>query len=170
MRVTSPVSARRVGSGSVDHVGAPGDGRGVFSGNSCSCGFGGRRDGLGMTISLVVIAKPYPSGLLDLIVQPTPRQNLGKKRSKLGERRSRHHWLRGAPHWPACRRVQHPQGKLLDPNGRHPVEAAASESRAAALNHLVNANPQAEPCVPAIGDDRVVAKAAAIPWFVGLLS
>ena len=170
MRVTRPVSARRVDSGSIVHVGAPGDGRGVLSGNSCSCGSGGRRDGLGMAISLVVIAKPYPSGAPDLIVQPSPRQHLGQKHAKLGERGGRHHWLRGAPHWPARRRVQHPQRKLLDPNRRHPVEATASECRAAALNHLVNANPQAKPCVPAVGDDRVVAEAADIPRFMGLLS
>jgi hypothetical protein len=122
-----------------------------------------------MAISLVVIAKPYPSGPPDRIVQPTPRQHLGKKRPKLGERGGRHHWLRSAPHWPACRRVQHPRRKLLDSNGRHPVEAAASERRAAALNRFVNANPQAEPCVPAVGDDRVV-EANAIPRFMGLLS
>jgi hypothetical protein len=170
MRVTSPVSARRVGSGSVDHEGAPGGGSGVLSGNSSSCGLGGRRNGRGMAISLMLIARAYPPALRDLIARPVPCQDLRKKGAQLGERGRRRDRPHGTPHRPARRGIQHPQRKLLRPIGRHTVEAAAGERSRAAPNHFVDANRQAEPGVPAVGDDRSVVDTAAIPRFMGLLS
>jgi hypothetical protein len=123
-----------------------------------------------MAISLVVIAKAYSSGLRRLIARPIQGQRLGKKRTQIGECGRRRHSLRGAPHQPASRRVQHPQRKLLNPSGRHPFKAAARDSRAAALKHLVNANHKAEPGVPVVGDDRVIAQPDAVRRFMGLMS
>jgi hypothetical protein len=123
-----------------------------------------------MAISLVVIAKAYSSGLRNLIARPIQGQRLGKKRAQPGECRLRRHRLRGAPHRPARRRVQHPQRKLLDPSRRHPVKAAARHSRAAALKHLVNANHKAEPAVPGVGDNRLIAQPDAVDRFMGVVS
>lgn len=60
MRVISPVSAWRVGSGNVAQDGAPAGVGDTLSGNSSSCGLGRRRDSLGMAISLLAIAGAYP--------------------------------------------------------------------------------------------------------------
>jgi hypothetical protein len=123
-----------------------------------------------MAISPMVIAKAYPSALRDLIARPVRCQDLKKKCAQLGERGCRRDRSRGTPHRPAHRGIQHPQRKLLRPIGRHAVQAAAGERSRAAPNHLVDANRQAEPGMPAVGDDRVVAETTAIPRFMGLLS
>jgi hypothetical protein len=79
MRVTSPVSAMRVVSGNGAHVGPPGAGRGVVWGNRSSCRLGGRRDGRGMAISLVAIARAYPSVPRALRPRRIPSQRLGQQ-------------------------------------------------------------------------------------------
>jgi hypothetical protein len=122
-----------------------------------------------MAISPMVIGKAYPSALRDL-AHPLPCQDLRKKCAQLGERGRRRDRPPGTPHRPARRGIQHPQRKLLHPIGRHSVEAAAGERPRAAPNHVVDANRQAEPGMPAVGNDRVVAETTAILRFMGLLS
>jgi hypothetical protein len=122
-----------------------------------------------MAISPMVIAKAYPSALRDL-AHPVPCQDPRKKCAQLGERGRRCDRSRGTPHRPAGRGIQHPQRKLLHPIGRRTVQAAAGERSRAAPDHVVDADCQAEPHMPAVGDDRVVAETTAITRFMGLLS
>jgi hypothetical protein len=123
-----------------------------------------------MAISPMVIAKAYPTAFRNLIAHPVPCQNVGKKCAQLGERGRRCDRPRGSPHRPAGRGIQHPQRKLLHPIGRYALQAAAGERSCTTPDHVVDANRQAAPRMPAIGDDRVFADDTAIPRFMGLLS
>jgi hypothetical protein len=123
-----------------------------------------------MAISPMVIAKAYPPAFRDLIAHPVPCQDLRKKGAQLGQRGRRRDRPRGTPHRPARRGIQHPQRKLLHPIRRHTVEAAAGEPSRPASNHVVDADRQAEPGMPAVGNDRVVAETTVILRFMGLLS
>lgn len=157
MRVTKPVSARRTGSGSVVQLGAPGGGRGVLSGNNSSCGFGGRRRGRGMAISLMAIAKAYPCALHSLTCYWSIGQRVGEKRAQFREGGCRRLWCRCASHRRASPDVQHPERYLLCRASRLAAEAAASRDPVAAADHFVDMNRLLEPGMPAVGNDRVIA-------------
>lgn len=168
MRVINPVSASRVGSGNDVHDGAPGAGRAGVFGNSSSCGHGGRRGGRGMAISLMAIAKAYPSASRGLTARCAPCLRLRKKGAQRTERGGRRHRTLGAAHRLARRRVQHPQRQLLGPAWRRRLKGTARASPIATLQNLMDVNPQTKPGVPAIGHDRIRHRAGAVPRFVGL--
>ena len=168
-RVTSAVNARRVGSGNVAQQGALG-GSAVPSANSSSCGFGKRRRGGGIAISLMAIARAYRSALGSLSGHRASRERLRHQRAQRRECRHRRLRPRRALHPPARGRVQHPRRQLLRPLGHALVEAAPRDGLRSARRHLMDAHRLAPPGMQRIRDHRVAPHSAATTRFMDLVS
>lgn len=111
-----------------------------------------------MAISPVVIARAY----LPLRSRPESRlrtrRRLCEQTPQRDERGQRRQWRRSRSHRGACRGVQHPERDLLDAAGRHRRETASSTGATSTIYDIVDVNRPAKPGMPAVGNDRIMAR------------